>query len=128
MNFFPKRPVAQLPVDMDELAAQLRQVPPLERPADEFAPRAEYSIEQVASFLHRHIKELDATRATLTAQADEAKLHLAELERRLAVTKIARDALAETSVKLIEKSAALDDRPPYVKPTITEVAAEEVTS
>ena len=128
MNFFPKRPVAQLPVDMDELAAQLRQVPPLERPADEFAPRAEYSIEQVASFLHRHIKELDATRATLTAQADEAKLHLAELERRLAVTKIARDALAETSAKLIEKSAALDDRPAYVKPTITEVAAEEVTS
>jgi len=116
------------PVDMDELAERLRNAPPLERPANEFAPqRAEYSIDRVASFLSRHIKELDETRIALAAEHDDAKAHLAEVERRIAVTLVAHEALAETVAKLTEKGAALD-RPLYVKPTITEVSREQATS
>jgi hypothetical protein len=112
MNFLRRHGPAE-PTDLDAeladtLADRLRAIPPLERPANEFAP--EYSIEQVASFLTRHIKELDETRASLNEQADAARLHLAEVERRLAVTKIARDALADTSAKLIEKSAELEPK------------------
>lgn len=127
MNIWPrKESVSRVDdrVDMNELAERLRAIPPLERPRNEFvAPRDEYSIDHIASFLGRHIKELDDTEATLAAEADAAKEHLNEVEHRRAVIKVARDTLAETLTRLAEKAAELEppveepEEPPTAGPT-----------
>ena len=107
MNINPFR--RRFEPDHDDFVARLREVKELPRPADEFAPPpAEYSIDRVRSFLSRHIKELEETELALATQALEATQHLIELERRRDVTKITREALAETIANLTNKCAALD--------------------
>ncbi|HEV8263238.1 MAG TPA: hypothetical protein VGQ19_21070 [Burkholderiales bacterium] len=114
----------------DVLLESLREANALERPADEFAPprlkySSEYSLDRVVSLLSRHIKELDETQSALEVQANAAREHLAEVERRRTVTSIARSALAETVGKLAEKAAALDQPklPFEPAPATTEEAA-----
>jgi hypothetical protein len=111
-----------------DVETQLRNVAPLEHPAAEFAPQpADYSIDRVQTFLSNHIKELDETDNMLAGEAADAEHHLTEVKRRQAVTRIARDALAETLAKLKEKAAALDGPPRLVKPAPM-AEAEEATA
>lgn len=112
MNPFKREAVHRIDVDdeaererLADLTEQLRNVPGMKRRSDEFAPRpAEYSIERVQSFLSQHIEQLDEAETVLADQADAAKEQLADIERRRAVTKVARDAFAETLAKLTPKA------------------------
>lgn len=135
MNFNLRRrdriePEVDGPVDLDEqmaetLTERLRSVPPLERPADEFAPqrsapqRIEEAIEQIESFLALPLKEIDETEAALKAEYEDTmakgqeirniimvvrKDYLAQIERGRKVASIAK----ETFATLAQKVAALD--------------------
>lgn len=110
MNFLRRTHQAE-PTDLDAeladtLADRLRAIPPLERPANEFAP--DYSLERVAAFLLQHIKELEAARDRLSADEIAVRQHLAEIECRQAVVKIAHETMTRAASELTGKVAELE--------------------
>ena len=114
MDYFRNRNVPRLtgPDDLDEITEQfrvdltqhLRNDPSLRR--NEFAPQPDYSIERAEAFLSSHLDEIVIARATLAVEVAAAEEHLAELKRRVGVTTIVHDALAETLTKLAGRAAA----------------------
>lgn len=76
----------------------------------EYAPQPDYSIERAESFLSRHLEEISLARASLAVEVQAAEVHLAELKRRVGVTTIVHDALAETLTKLTGRVAELDEQ------------------
>lgn len=74
----------------------------------DFAP--DYSIERAESFLSRHLEEISLARTTLMVEVAAAEANLAELKRRVGVTTIVHDALAETLTKLTGRVATLDEQ------------------
>lgn len=120
MNFLRRPAQIAGPVDMDELADRLRAVPPLERPADEFAPKIEEVVEHIESFLGLPLKQLDdelhALEVEHKAVMDEGQRardlfvsfrdkYLAQIERRRALTRIAKESFA----RLAKECAELDE-------------------
>lgn len=79
-------------------------------PPSEYAPQPDYSIERAESFLSRHLEEISLARASLAVEVQAAEVHLAELKRRVGVTTIVHDALAETLTKLTGRVAELDEQ------------------
>lgn len=156
MNYFRGNRTAQTePVDLDEqlgktLTDRLRSVPPLERPAAEFAPpraapqRVEDAIEHIESFLALPLKEIDDALAAENAEHQATIAlgqqirdtimavrndYLAQIARRRALTQIAK----ETFATLADKVAALDEpaqdqRPADATPEATEITADETKS
>lgn len=95
-------------VSMEE---QLRTIPVVERPSDEYAPqRMDYSIERAESFLSSHLEEIAMARATLLVEVSAAETHLAELQRQVSVTTIVHDALAETLTKLTGRALDIQEQ------------------
>lgn len=127
MNFFKREPSSQMTgaVDLDQgmadtLTDRLRRVPPLDRPAHEFAPqRIEKAIEHIESFTALPMKSIDETLAELTAEYNATLAmgqtirdtmmavridYLAQIEKQKKFMSVAK----ETFAALAQKVAALD--------------------
>lgn len=116
-DYFRNRNVPQITGpedDLDEVTEQFRVdlTEHLRQRPNEFAPqRMDYSIERAESFLSSHLEEIALARTTLMVEVAAAEANLAELKRRVGVTTIVHDALAETLTKLTGRALDVQEQP-----------------
>ena len=143
MNIFPRKALQVAgPMDLDEemrltVADRLPQAPQI--PVSDYAPR----VQKVETFMALPLAEIDEAMAALTTRYEAAKArgqHIRDLIMEARAEQLAHlewerafaEFTDETFDALEQKYKALgrpgDQRPPYVKPTITEVTREELES
>ena len=126
-------------VDLDSLAEALRNAPPLERHAHEFAPPRQKPVERVETFLALPLQEIDAVMASLKSRYEETcakgqeirdlimaarREHMEHIERERAFAEFTKETFDVLAEKYLGLGKAAPDVPPAEEPTQGKTATE----